>query len=191
MADFDWTDERVERLKELFALGLSASEIADDLGDVSRAAVCGKLFRMGLQRFKLHPRPVPRAEPVSNAPTHRPRVKAAGARRHTAPSPTGRDANVVAFVLMQVRELPADDIPIEQRRTILDVGPSDCRWPYGEPGTESFFFCGAPKFRRSYCIMHAHISYQSRSGHVVSDDESQRRSAAQRRSWDRRKRAGL
>jgi len=43
-----WTDERVERLKELWAQGMSASEIADELGDISRNAVIGKAHRLGL-----------------------------------------------------------------------------------------------------------------------------------------------
>lgn len=43
-----WTDERVQRLKDLWSQGLSASEIADLLGDISRNAVIGKAHRLGL-----------------------------------------------------------------------------------------------------------------------------------------------
>lgn len=43
-----WTDERVERLRELWGQGVSASEIADMLGDVTRNAVIGKAHRLGL-----------------------------------------------------------------------------------------------------------------------------------------------
>jgi hypothetical protein len=43
-----WTDERVERLKELQADGLSCSLIADELGGITRNAVIGKLYRLGL-----------------------------------------------------------------------------------------------------------------------------------------------
>jgi GcrA cell cycle regulator len=43
-----WTDERVEQLKQLWGQGMSASEIADTLGDVTRNAVIGKAHRLGL-----------------------------------------------------------------------------------------------------------------------------------------------
>lgn len=43
-----WTDERVEKLRELWGAGKSASEIADELGNVSRNAVIGKAHRLGL-----------------------------------------------------------------------------------------------------------------------------------------------
>ena len=44
-----WTDERIERLKELWTHGNTASQIADELGGVSRNAVIGKAHRLGLQ----------------------------------------------------------------------------------------------------------------------------------------------
>src|SRR3712207_3063070 len=43
-----WTDERVERLKKLWQEGLSASQIAAELGGVTRNAVIGKVHRLGL-----------------------------------------------------------------------------------------------------------------------------------------------
>jgi len=43
-----WTEERVESLKNMWSQGMSASEIADALGDVSRNAVIGKAHRLGL-----------------------------------------------------------------------------------------------------------------------------------------------
>ena len=43
-----WTDERVETLKKLWAEGLSASQIANRLGGVTRNAVIGKVHRLGL-----------------------------------------------------------------------------------------------------------------------------------------------
>lgn len=45
-----WTDERIELMKKLWKDGKSATEIAEQLGNVSRAAVLGKLSREGLLR---------------------------------------------------------------------------------------------------------------------------------------------
>jgi GcrA cell cycle regulator len=60
-----WTDERIERLKELWTRGMTASQIADELGAVSRNAVIGKAHRLGLQS---RPSPVKPNEPAP-APT--------------------------------------------------------------------------------------------------------------------------
>lgn len=43
-----WTEERIERLRQMWGQGMSASEIADSLGDVTRNAVIGKAHRLGL-----------------------------------------------------------------------------------------------------------------------------------------------
>ena len=53
-----WTDERVELLKKLWTEGLSASQIAAELGNVTRNAVIGKVHRLGLSgRAKTRRRP--------------------------------------------------------------------------------------------------------------------------------------
>ncbi|HYJ83495.1 MAG TPA: GcrA family cell cycle regulator [Allosphingosinicella sp.] len=62
-----WTDERIDRLKELWTQGMTASQIADELGGVSRNAVIGKAHRLGLQS---RPSPVkPNEEPVEASPS--------------------------------------------------------------------------------------------------------------------------
>jgi GcrA cell cycle regulator len=45
-----WTDERIERLKKMWSQGATASQIADELGGVSRNAVIGKAHRLGLEQ---------------------------------------------------------------------------------------------------------------------------------------------
>jgi GcrA cell cycle regulator len=57
-----WTDERIERLKELWSQGMTASQIADELGTISRNAVIGKAHRLGLQA---RPSPVKPNEPAA------------------------------------------------------------------------------------------------------------------------------
>ena len=56
-----WTDERIDRLKELWTQGKTASHIAEELGGVSRNAVIGKAHRLGLQS---RPSPVKPNEPA-------------------------------------------------------------------------------------------------------------------------------
>ncbi|WP_156679557.1 GcrA family cell cycle regulator [Sphingomonas profundi] len=62
-----WTDERIDQLKRLWEQGMTASQIADELGGVSRNAVIGKAHRLGLQS---RPSPVRSAEPAAAAPDH-------------------------------------------------------------------------------------------------------------------------
>ncbi len=73
-----WTDERIEQLKSLWAKGMTASQIADELGGVSRNAVIGKAHRLDLQS---RPSPVKatdnevsgKAEAKKTAPVARPK----------------------------------------------------------------------------------------------------------------------
>jgi GcrA cell cycle regulator len=71
-----WTDERIERLKKMWAQGATASQIADELGGVSRNAVIGKAHRLGLEQ---------RPSPVK--PGEEKEVKRAAAPAAAAPKP--------------------------------------------------------------------------------------------------------
>jgi len=86
-----WTDERIERLKELWSQGVTASQIADELGGVSRNAVIGKAHRLGLQS---RPSPVKPNEPDAPAPAaEKPKpAKAAAAAPEPAPEPKAKAA---------------------------------------------------------------------------------------------------
>ena len=65
-----WTEERIERLKSLWSQGITASQIADELGGVSRNAVIGKAHRLGLQS---RPSPVkPNEAEAEAAPAREP-----------------------------------------------------------------------------------------------------------------------
>ena len=60
-----WTEERIERLKAMWTKGATASEIADELGGVSRNAVIGKAHRLGLEA---RPSPVKPGEEGDHSP---------------------------------------------------------------------------------------------------------------------------
>src|SRR5215211_3350463 len=87
-----WTEERIERLKKMWTDGATASQIADELGGVSRNAVIGKAHRLGLEQ---RPSPVkpgeekearkPAAAPVTAAPKAAPRADASATRPAAAP----------------------------------------------------------------------------------------------------------
>src|SRR6476620_368097 len=80
-----WTDERIDRLKELWSQGKTASFIADELGGVSRNAVIGKAHRLGLQS---RPSPVKPNEPAPKAKAKvREKAEAAAPAPKPAPAP--------------------------------------------------------------------------------------------------------
>ncbi|QJQ32866.1 GcrA cell cycle regulator [Sphingomonas lacunae] len=81
-----WTDERIETLRKLWENGLTASQIADELGGVSRNAVIGKAHRLGL---KSRPSPVKTAEDNSEAKAT---PAKAGAERTARPAPVAKPA---------------------------------------------------------------------------------------------------
>jgi len=88
-----WTDERIDRLKELWSKGMTASQIADELGGVSRNAVIGKAHRLGLQSrpSPVKPNEVPapkaKAKAASPAPEQPAQKPAAAERSEAAPAP--------------------------------------------------------------------------------------------------------
>jgi GcrA cell cycle regulator len=54
-----------------------------------------------------------------------------------------------------------DQIPEEQRRTILTLTEATCRWPIGDPTGEEFYFCGgASEIGQPYCEHHSGIANQ-------------------------------
>ena len=62
-----WTDERVELLKKMWSEGQSASQIAKELGGVTRNAVIGKVHRLGLSNRTSGAGPAPAASPAPKA----------------------------------------------------------------------------------------------------------------------------
>jgi GcrA cell cycle regulator len=162
-----WTDERVELLKKLWAEGLSASQIAAELGGITRNAVIGKVHRLGLSgRAK---------SPSSTSP--RPRKPRAQGHMMRLARPTMRGNTALAPMyeteIDLEPELIENIIPIGQRCTLLELSDSKCRWPIGDPGTTEFFFCGgAPVEGVPYCSYHSRLAYQP-----VSDRRRDRRPA--------------
>jgi GcrA cell cycle regulator len=149
-----WTDERVELLKKLWADGLSASQIAAELGGVTRNAVIGKVHRLSLSG---------RAKPSGGSVrTNRP--KAPRPPRQARPVTVGNTAlKVIAQPLPRQRIVPIEDVvvPIPLRATILTLSDRTCKWPIGDPTDETFCFCGHnPRQSSPYCEYHSRVAFQ-------------------------------
>jgi GcrA cell cycle regulator len=150
-----WTDERVELLKKLWADGLSASQIAAELGGITRNAVIGKVHRLGLSgRAKSSSTGVPRPR-KARSPSHMLRIGRSAIRGNTAL------AHAYELEIEAEPELIDNIIPIGQRRTILELNEQTCRWPVGDPGSTDFFFCGGNTLTGlPYCAYHSRVAYQ-------------------------------
>jgi GcrA cell cycle regulator len=148
-----WTEERVETLKKLWTEGHSASQIANELGGVSRNAVIGKVHRLGLSGRATPSRPVKRppalARPRRRATTPGP----ASATEETAPAaPRGQKRRSEALA-----PLPLDD---GETASILTLRETMCKWPIGDPADSNFAFCGRKATCGPYCAEHARIAFQ-------------------------------
>jgi GcrA cell cycle regulator len=104
-----WTDERVELLKKLWADGLSASQIAAELGGITRNAVIGKVHRLGLSgRAKSSSSTSPRPR-KPRSPSHMLRIGRGSIRGNTALAHAGRRSRQqrLLFLRRQHRSRPA------------------------------------------------------------------------------------
>ncbi len=145
-----WTDERVELLKKLWQDGLSASQIAKQLGGVTRNAVIGKVHRLGLSGRAAPSKP---ARPVFKAPRPARQAAAPAAPRRIAPPPLAAAAPPPQPPVRYVEEAPG-------AATVLTLGAHMCKWPIGDPSSDDFTFCGRRASEGPYCVEHARVAYQ-------------------------------
>ncbi|HEY3814753.1 MAG TPA: GcrA family cell cycle regulator [Caulobacteraceae bacterium] len=139
-----WTDERVSTLKKLWLEGLSASQIAKQLGGVTRNAVIGKVHRLGLSGRAAPSQP---SRPIYRPARPRPQVSAPIARREPVPRPP--------------QPVPSPVLDLPGTATVLTLGAHMCKWPIGDPSTDEFSFCGRVAGNEGpYCVEHARVAYQ-------------------------------
>ncbi|MEX6508036.1 GcrA family cell cycle regulator [Jiella sp. M17.18] len=180
-----WTDERIALLKQLWTEGLSASQIADRLGGVSRNAVIGKVHRLKLESRArtpgvAAPQPVPQAQPVV-AETVREEVVEVAMPRVVAsqPAPTmvrpamPRSVGATALKVEMEPEFETEAdaepqrqsgevVPIARKLTLVQLNDRTCKWPVGDPLQPDFHFCGNHSGDASpYCTYHAKLAFQA------------------------------
>ena len=159
MTQLNWSDDRVEQLKSLWQEGLSAGQVAQTLGGVSRCAVIGKVHRLGLAGRANHPQ-VSRARLPSAVKT--------------------RLSSKAALVVPIVEEEPLQ-LDDGSFATLLTISDRMCHWPIGDPTTGDFHFCGRGSNAGSpYCEAHARRAHRPRRTHGDSrQDQKGRVSAAE------------
>ncbi|MEL6643179.1 MAG: GcrA family cell cycle regulator [Pseudomonadota bacterium] len=172
-----WTDERVEQLKKMWGEGQSASQIAKELGGVTRNAVIGKVHRLGLSNrsgaapakpAKEKPAPKVEAEAAPKpavAEASVPARPATPARKQIIPAgqplPPQPSANEISpEALASVREVEKKSKKI----SLMELTERTCKWPVGDPATDDFWFCGLPvQPGKPYCEAHVGVAFQPMS----------------------------
>jgi GcrA cell cycle regulator len=181
-----WTDERVETLKTMWSEGKSASQIAKELGGVTRNAVIGKVHRLGLSNRVGGPeRPddEPLDPPVDEAtpePVAEPATGEAQPAATTAPRPAAKETPPAVRAKPAGQPLPpqpsSSEISAEalanlaevakkaRRLSLMQLTERTCKWPVGDPATDDFWFCGLPSVPgKPYCETHVAVAFQPMS----------------------------
>ncbi|MFT5059916.1 MAG: GcrA cell cycle regulator [Polaromonas sp.] len=185
-----WTDERVETLKTMWGEGKSASQIAKELGGVTRNAVIGKVHRLGLSNrnggggsgaaAKAEPKEkaaAPAPKPAAPKPAPEPTPQPAAAAPIPAPSapvpyrklivPAGQPLPPQPSINEISPEALAKVSEVEKkalRLNLMQLTERTCKWPVGDPATDDFWFCGLPsQTGKPYCEAHVGVAFQPMS----------------------------
>ncbi len=173
-----WTDDRVATLTKMWGEGQSASQIAKELGGVTRNAVIGKVHRLGLSnrattgaksaaKGKVAAKPAARAKPAAKAKaapaaTPKPMLPARKviipAGQPLPPQPSANEISPEALASVREVEKKAKKI------TLMELTERTCKWPIGDPATDEFWFCGlTSEPGKPYCEAHVGVAFQPMS----------------------------
>ena len=152
-----WNEEKVEKLKELWGKGSTASQIAEIIGGISRNAVIGKAHRLNLSS-KIKTRNASSSQSFDN-----------GSEENSAKQKRGRKSKFQSLIIEK-------DFEPENPKKLEELDESSCKWPVGHPEEKSFYFCGRSSLKDfSYCKLHLLYAYQpkGRKEEPVADKDEE------------------
>ena len=140
-----WTEEKVNKLKDLWGKGQTASQIAGIIGGVSRNAVIGKAHRLNLSA-KIKTRSYINNNNVGKLSDNNSNLKK-GSRKHRFRS-----------LLLDKNFEPAKNLNLE------DLNEDTCKYMEGHPDEKDSSFCGRKTIEKfSYCPLHLMIVFQPKN----------------------------
>ena len=185
-----WSDERVAILKKMWLEGSSASEIAKQLGNITRNAVIGKVHRLGLSNRdtnasksgssisnskksvrrgrppKVNKKEKKRGRPLKLKDSNDFPGTIDGKEKSTTPSgsemllddsKTKVDSDLCEETLENILKVEMKSKKI----SLMELTERTCKWPIGDPATDSFWFCGhESEPGKPYCKTHISIAFQ-------------------------------
>ena len=138
-----WTVEKVEKLKELWGKGNTASQIAEIIGGVSRNAVIGKAHRLNLSA-KIKTR-----SSSANDNNY--------LQKNSSADNSDKKIRRNKFKSLIIEK----DFEPENPKQLEELDENSCKWPIGHPNESSFYFCGRSSLKDfSYCKLHLLYAYQ-------------------------------
>ncbi len=140
-----WTQEREEKLKELWGKGHTASQIAKILGGTTRNAVIGKAHRL-----KLAARAASKGTKII--------------KKQASVSGEVKNEKFISRKAKFKSLLLDKDFEPEKPKTLEQLEDKNCRWPIGHPDEKDFYFCGrTPVEGFSYCKLHVLYAFQPKN----------------------------
>jgi len=140
-----WTEEREQKLRELWEKGHTASQIAEMLGGTTRNAVIGKAHRLKL------------AARVPSKQSKNPKKQVATGSLNKQERYISRKSRFKSLLLDK-------NFEAENPKKLEGLGDKNCRWPIGHPDKEDFYFCGRnPVEGFSYCKLHVLYAFQPKN----------------------------
>jgi len=148
-----WTEEKVERLKELWGKGQTASQIAEILGNVSRNAVIGKAHRLNLSAKIIK----------------RSKISSSNQINYNQKN-LNKKSRKIKFrsLLLDKNFEPAKNLSLEE------LTEHTCKYMEGHPNEDSASFCGRKTVEKfSYCPLHLIVVFQpkGKKEDVSNEDE--------------------
>ena len=149
-----WTQEKVNKLKELWGKGSTASQIADIIGGVSRNAVIGKAHRLNLSQKIKTKSSIQQAKTITKQNLSETKFR-------------GRRSKFKSLILDKNFE-PAKNLTLEE------LTEDTCKYMEGNPNEREARFCGRKNVEKfSYCPLHLMIVFQpkGKKEDVIDKDE--------------------